>query len=588
MFRLKKISIQNFLAIRRCEFEFHENGLNLIHGRIGSGKSSLADAIIWCLYGKPRRDLPLDKTVNRSAGKNLAVALEFSVFSKNYMLIRYRKHDEYDKQIMLSVDGEEFIVVEQEDVDNIIGIPYDLINVSNFINSQSEASRLLELKSARNPVFGTVIGLSGISDSEKRINPAIKQIREYIDEITGQIIEKRSKCDSLKSAVNDFHKRKDENIEKINNRIRLINKEMVDFTPSVIKKAEKQERYLDELYESLKLEKIRLENSRNEMYEAKKAALLLIKECRVYSKNLRRFKTGVCPMCRQDLKGDSKSHIKISQKDLDEKLEEYKNLKLQYEASKIKLQSLHMNKIIIEKRIAEGELNKPGVSASEMIRQKEEAKNKIANLENLKKELEYGSFISQKNKEIKALENELPDLLNKEKVAKEELKYWEFWKEAFDIKIPGNIKTWRIGKIIDEFNAHLRLFTHLFFKDDQISDVKIRFNTDLTEQIFVDGQEAPYASMSRGQRQKLNSAVNFGFFSLVRKYVTSFPFLFVDEAMDGLDDESQHAIMDYLQKLGRENVIYIISHNDAMKNSVDRIFHVKMENKQTVIEQVLK
>lgn len=54
MIILKKIKIENFLSHKDTEIEFPENNNLLIDGKSGSGKSSIVEAVIWCLYGEAR------------------------------------------------------------------------------------------------------------------------------------------------------------------------------------------------------------------------------------------------------------------------------------------------------------------------------------------------------------------------------------------------------------------------------------------------------------------------------------------------------------------------------------------------------
>ena len=48
---LKKLTLINFKGVKRRSFEFNEKE-TFIHGKNGSGKTSLYDAYLWCLFGK--------------------------------------------------------------------------------------------------------------------------------------------------------------------------------------------------------------------------------------------------------------------------------------------------------------------------------------------------------------------------------------------------------------------------------------------------------------------------------------------------------------------------------------------------------
>lgn len=72
MITLKKVQLKNFLSHSDTELDFKEHEKLLIDGHSGSGKSSIVDAIIWCLYGTGRSD-------NKSMIKKSASKMEVKV-----------------------------------------------------------------------------------------------------------------------------------------------------------------------------------------------------------------------------------------------------------------------------------------------------------------------------------------------------------------------------------------------------------------------------------------------------------------------------------------------------------------------------
>jgi DNA repair exonuclease SbcCD ATPase subunit len=96
-----KVIINNFLTIGRAEINLKERGLLLIQGNNkddssadsnGAGKSSIADAICWALYGVTARGVSTDAVVNKTAKKDCHVELCFEDAGHEYMIVRHRKH----------------------------------------------------------------------------------------------------------------------------------------------------------------------------------------------------------------------------------------------------------------------------------------------------------------------------------------------------------------------------------------------------------------------------------------------------------------------------------------------------------------
>jgi len=93
--------IENFLTVAAGSVKLADRGLNLIQGvnndddsasSNGAGKSSIVDAICWCLYGVTARGVKGDAVVNLKAKKNTAVIVMLENGATTYKVERYRKH----------------------------------------------------------------------------------------------------------------------------------------------------------------------------------------------------------------------------------------------------------------------------------------------------------------------------------------------------------------------------------------------------------------------------------------------------------------------------------------------------------------
>lgn len=96
-----KLEINNFLTISHAQLDLQNKGLVLLTGENadepsatsnGAGKSSIADAIYWALYGETARDESGDNVVNNVAKKNCFVQIELQDGDVIYQITRYRKH----------------------------------------------------------------------------------------------------------------------------------------------------------------------------------------------------------------------------------------------------------------------------------------------------------------------------------------------------------------------------------------------------------------------------------------------------------------------------------------------------------------
>lgn len=103
--KISTVSIANFLTVGgdRIKLELDSKGLVLVQGENrddssaisnGAGKSTIADAICWCLYGVTARGESGDDVVNNKNGKDCRVSLRIVDGDSTYRITRYRKHKE--------------------------------------------------------------------------------------------------------------------------------------------------------------------------------------------------------------------------------------------------------------------------------------------------------------------------------------------------------------------------------------------------------------------------------------------------------------------------------------------------------------
>lgn len=148
------IGIVNFLAIGEASFHLADRGLVLIQGTNeddssaasnGSGKSSIADAICWCLYGVTARGVSGDAVVNNAVGKDCMVTLLVEDAGERYQITRHRRskakknalelvHCTATGPVDLTLGTEK---LTQERIERLIGASYDIFKAAVYAGQES-------------------------------------------------------------------------------------------------------------------------------------------------------------------------------------------------------------------------------------------------------------------------------------------------------------------------------------------------------------------------------------------------------------------------------------------------------------------
>lgn len=183
------------------------NKVRVISGKMGVGKTSFVDAIIWALFNKSLSSV--DGVVNRMTKKNCKVEFTFQVNTDEYSVIRYRKHDEYKNNLLLFKNGKNISGADtkktQQLIEDIIGISYRAM-VSSVIFSSEIYISFMRSKgySERLKIIENILNLGVVNkwlDSTKKL---MKPISEKIEEYEAKLDKVDYGIETIEKNISDY------------------------------------------------------------------------------------------------------------------------------------------------------------------------------------------------------------------------------------------------------------------------------------------------------------------------------------------------------------------------------------------------
>lgn len=227
----KKITIENFKSIGpnpvTVNLDFHNT--TLLTGQNGAGKTSISEAIVWCIYGVTK--LKADNVVNKTVGENTKVELEFSENNKNYVITRYRKHKTHKNNVYVFEEGKNISLKNQADtqdlIQKIIGIDSRAFMSSIVLSSETYKQFLRETNSVRLQIFESVFSLRELNDFKKYTSQKIKGLEASFSDKNKELISYNSYNEADTNTLKAYKVNYQNQIEKLDAQIKLYEMNLV-------------------------------------------------------------------------------------------------------------------------------------------------------------------------------------------------------------------------------------------------------------------------------------------------------------------------------------------------------------------------
>lgn len=534
--RLHNIRIRDFKSLYGDNyFDFDTlDGLVKLSGAIGSGKTSLGEAIIWGLFGTIKK---INNT-HLIAWNTKACEIEINLESKGHNINILRNIKE---NLQIHVDGKLLIASNKRDTQQILEEEYfdvpKLTVIKMCVISFNEFNSIAAMNPGETKQFlDNVFGF--------------KTFTEYNEQ---SVIEKKEEV-RQQTELNAIYTETENQIQYLINKKSEQQKELSN-SIDVDKLTEDRVIYVDK-GKSLKDKFNKLSNE----YKQKDAdmynkMLELSTLGKVAKNNYNTFKSGKCPTC-----GHGVDNAKI---------EEYKSTMLKYAESYKEIDTLRMQ-LKNEYQPKIDELNK---EMSELRTLISDIDTKIKIHENNKRLINenYDALINEYKEKLVSIKSEID---------KSDIEIGE-WNEIGDL-FAKTLRYNLLDTLIPNINSSIQYYMN---KLDQ--NYSVEFDKEFKPHIYIDGyqKEISYNSLSTGQRKTLDMAVIFGVLQNIIANV-NFNVFFLDELFSNLDSDSRNTMLDLLNStLAKDRSIFVINHAEMNDDYFKHKIRVKLSNKKIKVKK---
>lgn len=545
---IKSIKITNFKSIYGTqEFDFTElDGLVKLSGIIGSGKTTLCEALLYGLFG----NVAGHKIPNLVSWNEKCCEIEMDLISRNKDIHIIRNSS---MPLQVSVNGKLIAASSKRDTQAILEEElYDVPKLAiekMCIISFSAFNSLASMNPAQTKQFldevfgfGTFTQYNNVVVDERKLqvnentklNAVYSDTQDQIEYLTNKKLKQQEElkntidivgCNELRAQLVEKGKAKKEEFKRI--------------------KAECEQKVLEVVAEKQK------------WYDKKLECATLGKQEKDWYNT---FKDGVCPTCGNEIGKDVIEEHKNKMLDYAKKYKEYQN-----KENEIQLKIEKMNS---EAKIKQDELKQ------DMEDLKKQISNIDAQIQTYNNSLallneNYDDLISEYNNKLSKLKKDI-------EVSDKEICEWNDMNELFTKTFRYNL----LETLIPHINKSIAYFIN---KLDQ--NYSITYDQEFKPHIKIDtfDREISYKDLSTGQRKSLDLAIVFGILQNIIANV-NFNLFCLDELFSNMDADSRNTMLALLNdSMAKDRTIFVINHAEMNDDYFSHKIKVRLENKKITV-----
>lgn len=606
--RFSHLYLENFMSFKTADVDLSIPGFALVVGQNlhpddgassnGSGKSTIFEAIYWCLTGLTVRGSK--DVVNKDLEKDgCYVELQFYADDKFIELVRSKNHKKYKTNLLIKVDGQDISAKGIRDSEKVFSATFPELS-SDLIGSVIILGQGLPNRFTGNTPSGRKQILEQLTNSDFMIDTLKEKISSREQFLKGEVNSNSLKVSNLNgkrtalvSQINSLKvKKENSNLEELKEKFAQKNSEkelILEQINSLSETISNDKFNLNEIYKELadKRESVSsLQNYKNieiqkveQKYNPKSIEVNSeISSLIAYINKAESIK-DICPTCGQKLVGVEKidcsneRHKLVLAKENKTKLNTDKQLEIDEIISKYDSMISEENKNLENHKIKynnlDDEIKKEQYQLSSYQATERSLSSELSFLDsqiNAITLIDYDSQIREMEKEVETIDSSLL-YINKEV---EDLTKRVSIISKFQTFVKRDFRGYLLDQYINFLNKTAKRYCSSLFGSD-----KILISLD-GNNLSISYSDKEYESLSGGEKQKVDLLVQFSIREMLRSILNfSSNILVLDEITDNLDAEGCQKLIDFIStSFGDLESIYLISHRKDLDIPYDYMINV--------------
>ena len=544
--RIDYIEFKNFASYgnqkQRLDFDQDKSELFLTLGKNGDGKTTIANAIIYALYGKVE-GVKLSDLPNR-INKELEVKIGVQCGTMKLEIERGLMPTKFS----VMINGVEFDKAGKKSVqdyleEEVFGIPYHVFKNIIILSINDFKSFLTMSNTDKRQIIDRMFGFSILNDMQKQIKEERKQVKMDIDSYESELAQILESIKSVRGKLNTLLEE-----SSVNNKAQIL-----ELKESLV--------VLNDSAKELGVNRAEIETElgikRTNYEEVRNSASGLKHEIDDLKKKLALYEAGQCPTCETHL--DSAWHLEQKDsfiKSIEIETAKIKALKTEMDLITESATSLKTEKSTIESGITDIKYKMQSFK-TELVKLKGTPNNdKFEHLKNLIEEFETKEATKSNKK----------DSLNAE---------YHFMEIIEQVLGEDGVKNLAVKTILPGLNSNIAAMAstmHLPFH--------IRFDEKFDCVINHLGEDINPMTLSTGERKKADFIIIIAIIKILKLRFPQLNLLFLDELLSSVDHDGVYNILKILSQVIKENKIntFVINHTVLPHEIFDKKIQIYREN----------